>query len=376
MTDRKLRVLFLTGRYGTGGKERQLTEIIKNTSNVYDNYLFCKKIDSYYLDEVKKDLIEIVSLEARSFKISHVFSLASSIRQINPDVVFSMSTVLSHMSFTIKHLLNLPFVLINGSIRNAPENPSVMERVEAGLYKLYPIVVGNSYASLLSYKQSGRDGRYVLRNGVSDTFFEHTDKKVARKMAGLAENGFLICMIARMESSKDYFNYLYAASETLKKCPECIFYLVGDGYLKSRLEQLALELDLKENVRFLGIRKDIQMILKGCDISILLSTDGESLSNSIIESMATGTPVICSRSAGNSEIIENGRNGFLIDANDPNTIGKLILELKSNSKLLEGIGLTGSQYARKNFSMTRMVNDFKNMVENSLKGRKYRRSSL
>ena len=89
--------------------------------------------------------------------------------------------------------------------------------------------------------------------------------------------------------------------------------LVGDGPLRGALEERARELGISERVRFAGRRTDTAAFYRDCDLFVLLS-DYEGMPMSIIEAMASGLPVVATRAGGVAELVDDGVNGALVEA--------------------------------------------------------------
>src|SRR3972149_637906 len=88
-----------------------------------------------------------------------------------------------------------------------------------------------------------------------------------------------------------------------------------DGPCRGALETRARQSDLAGRVHLLGERQDIPLLLKGFDVYALPSI-AEGISNTILEAMATGLPVVATRTGGNPELVENGVSGTLVPVGD------------------------------------------------------------
>ncbi|PYV52780.1 MAG: hypothetical protein DMG96_17525 [Acidobacteria bacterium] len=120
-----------------------------------------------------------------------------------------------------------------------------------------------------------------------------------------------IGMIARMNAAyKNHSLLLNAVSEMGLDLPDFELLFVGDGPLRPVLEREAEQLQIRERVRFVGDRGDIQALLVSMDVSVVRSRS-ESLSNVILESMAAGVPVVATDVGGNRELLDNER-GLLV----------------------------------------------------------------
>ena len=114
----------------------------------------------------------------------------------------------------------------------------------------------------------------------------------------------------------------------------------------------------------LGRRDDVDEIYQICDLTVLCSTHGEALSNSIMESMAWGVPVIASPGGGTPEIIVNNVNGKLIDEQTPERVGTLITELIDQPETLALMSEKASQTIQNRFLLHRMTEEYLVLYKN------------
>ena len=106
------------------------------------------------------------------------------------------------------------------------------------------------------------------------------------------------------------------------------------------------------------------------DIGVLLSNPdihGEGISNSIMEYMALGKPVIASIGGGTSEIVLDGETGFLIEPKNPKQLAERIDYLLSNQTVAKKMGESGRKRIQQHFSLDKMVNETYNLYVNCLK---------
>jgi glycosyltransferase involved in cell wall biosynthesis len=222
-------------------------------------------------------------------------------------------------------------------------------------------VVANSQAGLEAYHQAGKRGRVVLYNGLDMNRFSSLTRNEACSRAGMKENCFNVVMIASLRKcySKDPFTFVRVA-QALRQEEDIRFYLVGDGELRQELEAYAAEHDLS-NLKFLGLRNDVEVILRACDISVLTSKT-EGISNAIMEAMACGIPVIATSKGGTAEIIQDGVNGYLLPFGDFQAIAQKIISLKNEPEVLKQAGTNALQTIQQKFSMQAMIQTFESII--------------
>ena len=151
-----------------------------------------------------------------------------------------------------------------------------------------------------------------------------------------------------------------------KRVPDTSFVIVGDsqtgnrGY-KQSLVHKSSQLGLR-NVVFAGATRDVGPYLRSFRVFVS-AFDGEGCSNALLEAMAAGTPVIATTSSASRELIEDGVDGFLVSNSDPHEMAERIESLLMQPELVVGIGQKSQSTVRRRFSIDRMVNDYRTILE-------------
>lgn len=135
-------------------------------------------------------------------------------------------------------------------------------------------------------------------------------------------------MVGRFHRERDYRTFFKAAKLLCSERKDITFVAVGEG---PDLESFRMRLksDGQSNIRILGVSKRVEEIVKTFSVGVLVSTNGEGISNVIMEYMALEKPVIATDAAGNREIVKDGENGFLIPFGDENTLALRIRKLST-----------------------------------------------
>lgn len=149
----------------------------------------------------------------------------------------------------------------------------------------------------------------------------------------IAKNLFNIFSTGRLEEQKDYHTLLRAFSIIAKKNKSAHLFIIGDGEQKEELKRLARELQIEKKVLFLGWKTNIYKYLKHADLFIF-SSFYEGFGMVIVEAMALGIPVVATDSPfGPSEILENGKYGFIVPVADEKKMAQAALRLVNKKKL-------------------------------------------
>jgi glycosyltransferase involved in cell wall biosynthesis len=144
------------------------------------------------------------------------------------------------------------------------------------------------------------------------------------------------------------------------------FAVLGEGILRPAMETLAKELGIAEKVVFLGKHVMVGNYLSLFDISVLSSIDHEGCSNSILESMFLGKPVVATDVGGNRELVIPGENGLLVPPRDPEALAQAILSLLDDPERARQMGDKGRSIVLSQFSQERMVADYQELWLNLL----------
>ncbi len=166
--------------------------------------------------------------------------------------------------------------------------------------------------------------------------------------------------VGRLEAVKDQGTLLEAFIR-LRDLDPAVFprlrlILVGEGSLRPALEARARAAGVGDQVWFAGARDDIPELLRALDLFVLPSR-AEGISNTIMEAMASGLPVVATAVGGNDELVRDGETGRLVPAEDPAALA-LALQACGDPALRRRMGAAGRVRAEAAFSLAAMVNRY------------------
>lgn len=160
--------------------------------------------------------------------------------------------------------------------------------------------------------------RHVHGVGVNTELFkpaEDAARKQLRKKHGYSDDQILMIYAAEFNENKNQELLLHAFAQLKPKAPKARLLLAGEGPKQEACKRLAAQLGIAHMVDFLGYRQDMGMLLPMCDVAVA-SSFREGLPVNIMEAMACGLPVVAAHNRGHAELIEEGRNGFLVPHGD------------------------------------------------------------
>lgn len=158
------------------------------------------------------------------------------------------------------------------------------------------------------------------------------EKLSLREKYGYKENDFILIYVAELSKRKQQHKLIEAISELKHKLPNIKLLLVGEGDLELEYVNQAKKSNTLSEVEFLGYRNDVSNLMKISDICVSSSRQ-EGLPLNIMEAMATGLPIVATDCRGNRDLVEVGRNGFLVKKQDNKGFSDYIYNLSQSPKL-------------------------------------------
>jgi glycosyltransferase involved in cell wall biosynthesis len=232
------------------------------------------------------------------------------------------------------------------------------------------IVCNSQAAAERLGKPAWADRVSIIGNGIAPENFVAANPALPREPGSVR-----VGMVARMnDRGKQHEMFLRAAARLAPQIPSLSFVLAGDGPLRPPMEQLARELGLAQRVLFLGERRDIPAVLAALDVSVLTS-NSESLSNVILESMAAGVPVVAADVGGNPELVQNGRTGLLFPAKSEEGLAEALRTLISQPELRRRMGVESLARVRAEFTVTAIRDRYQSLYHQILTEKSWFRAS-
>jgi len=199
-----------------------------------------------------------------------------------------------------------------------------------------------------------------LYNGVDTARFSARGKERA-PITGCAFQGtrfFIVGTVGRLDTVKDQSNLARAFVAALRRHPAARerlrLVIVGNGPLKDEVQQILAAAGATPYAWLAGERHDIAELMRGLDCFVLPSL-AEGISNTLLEAMASGLPVIATRVGGNAELMEEGMTGRLVPRADPEALATEILRYFDDPQLARRHGGAGRSLVEKRFSLDLMV---------------------
>lgn len=210
--------------------------------------------------------------------------------------------------------------------------------------------VADFYASL----GHPRERITVIPNGVEIPHFRPDRRTEILKEFDIPQGGRVVGYVGRLARQKRV-NDLVWAMQVLRQIRDNVYFLiVGDGPERRRLEDLAKHVGCESLVRFAGHRDDAARFFAAFDV-FWLASDFEGMSNSLMEAMAAGVPAVVSDIAPNRELLEDGRQGFVVKVGDGPGFAQFADRILADPDLHRRLSEAARERMQTHFSIDRMV---------------------
>lgn len=206
----------------------------------------------------------------------------------------------------------------------------------------------------------------VVHNGVDiDACRTTVDPAAKRRSLGLDAQCRIIGTAARLEEIKNIPMMLRVFKRVLAARPDTVLLIAGRGTQEENLKALAAEMGMADQVRFLGLRFDMDEIYPLFEV-FLLTSFTEGISVTLLEAMANGVPAVVTGVGGNPEVVVDELTGFMIPLNDEVSMTERILELMNSPVKAKLLGFNAKDRVESHFSFSGMLDSYIKMYFNNI----------
>lgn len=372
-------ILFYTDTPFTGGAEKHIHLLAKNL--VRDGYhvrVVCsksEKLDSW-CKEMKNDGIGIIRLNvSHKHDPRHYFQLQKILKKEGADLL--------HLHLWNPGACRYAFWAgaKNGAhIVTTEHDPFPLKGLKKNFKKktlnktVHTITVSEAnYRQMLNWYPELKSSMSVIHNGIDLEVFEkelmhfttQENQKIRGQIFGAELYDKVILTIAALHPRKGLKFLLKAMREIIEQKNSTKLVIIGEGPEKKDLMKLAEKLKIAKNVKFLGHQENIPKILKSSDLFVLPSVK-EAFGLVLLEAMAAQVPIVATNVGGIPEIVEDKKDGLLVEPRDAEALAKAILTLLNNKALREKMAFLG-HHKVKQFDIRNMVEKTKKVYDKVLK---------
>ncbi len=362
---RRIKVLHLTVGLGWGGAEKLMADIaVRLSSERYDCHVVSLKGDGPVGDILRKAGIRVVALGGGApWKIFQ--RLRTHVSREVPDIIHS-------------HLLkaNLLGALLPGPhkllwhVHNTSEQMGYLWRFfEGRLIQCSGGVVAVSEAvgrDIFSHCPKIKKKLSVIPNGIDTARFSAVlpvERSEERKRWGVLPDVPVIGFVGRVEEKTKKLTHLIEAFAHLKRFkPTAVLLIVGDGPDRKMLDALVISQGLTGAVMFVGAQRNVEKIYPLMDVYVQPSVS-EGFGLSLLEAMASGVPIVATKTGGIPEVVVDGKTGILVPPRNPLALSKAMEDLLSDPNLSRKMGNSGRKRVEKLFDIQGVLGKIEALYE-------------
>lgn len=357
LAGRKIKLLIVTDELEVGGTQQQLVYLLSNIDrSMFEPALLYFRNDSRLLDELEAASIPVYRIEKRA-KVDPmlVLRIARLCHKLKVDQIHCFSLT-AELWCSLARIL-YPKAKFHTSIRGTHQWYSKAEWLIKRLVTLAShSVVANSKAGS-SFTASKVP---AIKNKLTIIYNAVVKKPQSLlPIADLASPPIapIGLFVGRLVDVKNIPCLIRALRIVTTRGHPMHFLIAGDGPERASLQAMIDQNALQESVSMLGERADIQALMRTSRF-LVLPSHSEGLSNTVLEAMINGCPVIASNVPGNAEAITHNRTGILFEPNNELDLAENMIQMLTDAQRAEALGQAAQLEANKRFELTTMVEGF------------------
>ncbi len=351
-----IKILHIIETLEVGGMENGVVNIVNAIGDAFPSVIFCTKARGPLADKVvNKEAVYYKKCKESLLVITWLlFKYCLSNR---PDILHTHGWGTLISGFIVSKLLRIK--LIHGehgtvyfnSRKDVIVQKFMLSKTDKNLF------VSNSLASLFKEKLNLTHKVRVIHNGVDSLRFKKQKVDIKKYFPGF-ENKTIIGAVGRLVPVKNHIWLIEALCGFLGDSVKLV--IVGSGPLHEELSKVIRKLNLENDVLLFGESSEPEVLMNGFDVFVLPSIS-EGLSNTVLEAMSCGLPVVASDVGGNSELIINSVNGYLFELNELSDFNERMKTLVDSAEVREKFSIASKRSVDEKFSLQVMINNYQNV---------------
>ncbi len=299
-----------------------------------------------------------------------IFRLIRELRAFHPDVVHCHMPQANLLARAVRALYCIPVVI-------STLHSLTMERVNGRSGRFLEIAHGLTErfsdlttvicsAAVQSCVEGGsvRSGRItVVHNGVNTADYQPNPDTRRRMRQELDVDGLFVWLaVGRFTTAKAYPDMIRASSKMFERSSKpAVLLICGQGPLEAEIRSLVRECGVEQQVRFLGLRRDVPQIMNAAD-GFVMSSHLEGLPMTLLEASATGLPMVATAVGGNAEIIVHGKSGFIVQPRNVESLAAAMERMMNLSDAeRKAMSDAGRAHALKQFDMESILDEWEKL---------------
>ena len=363
---------------GTGGLENGLVNLInRSPMDKYRHAIICLTESGEFEQRITIPGVQVFALNKREGHDLRVYGrLWKTLRSLQPAIVHTRN--LAALEMQVISFLACRAMRVHGEhgrdvhdLDGSNRKYQLLRRILCPFLHCIITVSRDLESWLVSVVGIPADKVRQIYNGVDAECF-HPRRRGVDTVAPhgfLPGEGFVVGTVGRLADVKDQRTLVRAFAKLRQIAGSdghrCRLIIVGSGPRYDDLRREVEDLDLGDSVWLTGDRTDVPELLRLMDIFVLPSL-GEGISNTLLEAMATGLPVIATRVGGNPELVDDGVNGKLVPVSSPQCMAEALYELLRSPEKIAALGCRSREKVDSGFSWRVAVDNYISLYDRLL----------
>lgn len=371
-------IVHIVHRFGTGGLENGVVNLINNLPpDRYRHAVLCLTDFSGFRDRIERTDVSVIALEKPEGTHPVLFKpLWRQLRALRPAIVHTRNLATLEAQIAA-YFLGVP-CRVHGEhgrdvfdLHGDNRAYNMLRKVIRPLVQRY-IAVSRDLEAWLQRTVGVPPGRVSqIYNGVDTLRFRpHAGERPALPGPDrVTADTIVIGTVGRMAAVKDHMTLIRAFVRLLETEPAARerlrLVIIGDGPLRDQAVSALREAGAASCAWLPGDRSDVPTLLQAMDIFVLPSL-GEGISNTLLEAMSVGLPVVATRVGGNPELVAEGVTGRLVPAGDAGAMAAALRDYVRDAGQRSAHGAAARQRVEQHFSLTAMVEGYQGVYDGLL----------
>ena len=361
----------LTGLH-TGGAEMLLRDLLRKIDrNKFDPVVVCIVPVGKVGKEIRENGDTVISLDIKRkwnffLMLKKFFGI---VKKEKPDIIHAHLFHAIFLARLVKAFQKkIKVISTIHSENNGGKNRDILLRLTDRWSDATNTISKRVTEIMKAKKVTPPDRIRTIHNGIDpNKFYPDPEKgREIREKLKIPKEASVLISVGRLVEVKGFVYLLEAVKRIKEEHPEVFLIILGEGEKRGELEQKIESDNLKESVFLPGNKDNVRDYLNAADIFVSSSL-WEGLPTVILEAMACGLPVVATNVGGTAEIVEDGRQGFLIDPQSPEQITEKVIYLLSNDKKKDKFRKEARAKIKNNFTLEEMVKNYEELYLNLCK---------
>lgn len=350
---------------GWGGQElRIVADVVASQQR---GHTVCVVVDpsALFLSRARLEPECIATARLRRKGLTGLITLGRVIRAFSPDVIVTHSSTDHWLVSVIRVLSFARFSIVRLRHISAPIQSTIPTR---WVYRQAQSIVTTSDAirdQIRMLTGLSSDRITAIATGVDCSLFKpvgRSQRVAMRTRLGLPEDAFVLCAVSTLRSWKGHRFVLQA----LVELKDVIFVVAGDGPQEEALRAMTLALELDHRVIFLGYQADVRAVFEASDCFVQASTGNEGVSQSMLQAMASGLPVVVSNIGGLNEVVRHEVEGLLVEPTDVLELVNALARMQSQSTDRIVFGQAARRRVTEHYSLEAMADSMEQVIRSAV----------